>query len=209
MFCPSCGSEERQPIQFCRSCGTNLRAVQTAIQPSDAITASAVTAREEIGRAIASRISSLERAKDLSKVAEEVLPEIEKFLESPEERRLRRIRAGVMTTAIGIGVTLFLVLFSFFAGKDDIPWPVGFVLLFIGLAMVLNGYLFTVPERGSMRAPGDVSPVSDTSQLQNAAPPRLMTPPPSVVDSTTNLLEQQVAGASGTSPASRKRRDTH
>jgi hypothetical protein len=203
MYCPSCGSEERQPIQFCRTCGTNLRAVQTAIQPSDAITASAISAREEIGRAIASRINSLERAKDLSKVAEEVLPEIEKFLESPEERRLRRIRAGVMMTAIGIGATVFLLLFSIVSKEHDIPWPVGFVPLFIGLAMVVNGYLFTVPKGGSAHAAdGQISDLG-TGQIQAPDQPRLMAQPPSVVESTTNLLERQAAGVS------RKRRDTH
>ena len=25
MYCPSCGSEERQLSQFCRACGTDLR----------------------------------------------------------------------------------------------------------------------------------------------------------------------------------------
>jgi hypothetical protein len=198
MYCPSCGSEELQPIQFCRACGTNLRVVKTAIQQPDAITASAVSAREEIGRAIASRISTLERAKDLSKVAEEVLPEIEKFLESPEERRLRRIRNGIMMTSIGVGATLFLLVFSIIA-QEDIPWPVGFVPFFIGLAMLINAWHFTVP-RGQEHGVRTAGPV--TGQLSSAESPRLMTPPPSVVESTTNLLEKQATNAP-------RVRDTH
>lgn len=60
MFCPSCGSEERQVSQFCRACGTDLRAVRATLEKPDAITASAVSARDEIRRAIADRIRELE-----------------------------------------------------------------------------------------------------------------------------------------------------
>ncbi|MEK6288166.1 MAG: zinc ribbon domain-containing protein [Acidobacteriota bacterium] len=79
MFCPNCGSEERQVSQFCRACGTDMRAVRLSLEKPDAITASAVSARDEIGHAIADRIRELKKGSDLSKVAEEVLPEIEKF----------------------------------------------------------------------------------------------------------------------------------
>ena len=57
MFCPSCGSEERQASQFCRACGTDLRAVHMGLERPDSITASAESAREEIGRAVAERDS--------------------------------------------------------------------------------------------------------------------------------------------------------
>jgi len=104
MFCPSCGSEERQASQYCRACGTDLRPVRMTLERPDSITASAITAREEIGRAVAQQIRQVENAKDLKKVAEDVLPQIEKFLESPEEKRLRRMRAGVIVSSIGVGI---------------------------------------------------------------------------------------------------------
>ncbi|HXF38458.1 MAG TPA: zinc ribbon domain-containing protein, partial [Blastocatellia bacterium] len=99
MFCPNCGSEERQVSQFCRACGTDLRVVRVSMEKPDAITASAASARDEIGRAIADRIRELETGDDLKRVAEDVLPQIEKFLESPQQRRLRGIRTGVVTSA--------------------------------------------------------------------------------------------------------------
>src|SRR5438067_5198452 len=117
MFCPSCGSEERQASQFCRACGSDLRAVRLSLERPDSITASAVSAREEIGRAVAQKIREVEDARELKKVAEDVLPEIEKFLESPEEKRLRRMRAGVVISSIGVGVTIVgLVLASVIYG---------------------------------------------------------------------------------------------
>src|SRR6266550_2647904 len=103
MFCPSCGSEERQATQFCRACGLDLRVVRMSIERPDSITASAVSARDEIGRAVAEKIRDVEDAHELKKVAEDVLPQIEKFLESPEEKRLRRMRAGVVVSSIGVG----------------------------------------------------------------------------------------------------------
>src|SRR5260370_40968032 len=92
MFCPSCGSEERQASQFCRACGSDLRAVRVSLERPDSITASAITARQEIGRAIAEKNREGEDAYELKKVAENVLPQIEKILESHEEKRLRRVR---------------------------------------------------------------------------------------------------------------------
>ena len=82
MFCPNCGSEDRQANQFCRSCGADLRVVQIAVSRPDQITASAASARDEIGRANAAKIRETQSVSELGEVAEEVLPEIEKFLES-------------------------------------------------------------------------------------------------------------------------------
>src|SRR5437764_1387601 len=31
MYCPSCGSEERQASQYCRACGTDLRPVRIGL----------------------------------------------------------------------------------------------------------------------------------------------------------------------------------
>lgn len=148
MYCPSCGSEERQASQFCRACGVDLRAVRMTLERPDSITASAVSAREQIGRAIADRIRAIDSSKDLSTVAEEVLPEIEKFLESPEEKRLRRIRAGVVFAAIGLGVTILAVIWSTVASAGDVEATalvagLGAIGFAIGLGLVLNGLLFT------------------------------------------------------------------
>ena len=147
MFCPSCGSEERQPNQFCRACGTDLRNVRFVLERPDKITASAASARDEIGQAIAEKIRELGSARDLKRVAEDVLPQIEKFLESPEQRRLRRFRAGVILSSIGIGITLMSILASL-AEKDILfVAGAGIIVFFIGLAFLINGLLFTIPSK--------------------------------------------------------------
>src|SRR3954462_10814938 len=119
MFCPSCGSEERQASQYCRACGTDLRPVRLSLERPDSITASAVSARDEIGRAVAQKIREVQDARELKKVAEDVLPQIEKFLESYEEKRLRRLRAGVVTATAGLGGAIFAALMSAFLRGPD------------------------------------------------------------------------------------------
>lgn len=152
MFCPSCGSEERQASQFCRACGTDLRAVRVSLERPDSVTASAVSAREEIGRAVAARIREVQDARELKKVAEDVLPEIEKFLESPDEKRLRRIRSGVVVAAAGLGGTFFMAVMSAIAHGADSEKLLGMAGLgvacfLIGIGLIINALFFTKPRR--------------------------------------------------------------
>lgn len=147
MFCPTCGSEERQLIQYCRVCGTDLRVVRAGLQDPDAITTSTLTARDHISRAIAEKIRETHSAKDLKKVVEEVLPEIEKFLETPEEKRLRRIRAGVVFASIGLGTALIFTVLSSLERDFIFFIGLGTVFLFIGLGIILNGLVFTNPRK--------------------------------------------------------------
>src|SRR5215470_12663343 len=115
MFCPNCAAEDRNNSQFCRACGAELHIVRAALERPDAITTSATNAREEIGRAIAAKIKEFRKASDLKRVAEDVLPQVEKFLESPEERRLRHLREGVITAAVGLGAIPGCLLLSWLA----------------------------------------------------------------------------------------------
>lgn len=187
MFCPSCGSEERQASQYCRACGTDLRPVRVSLERPDSITASAVSAREEIGRAVADQIRRVEDARELKKVAEDVLPEIEKFLESPEEKRLRRMRVGVILSSIGVGATIMMVLMSTIARPSDLEGfmagaGAGIVLFFIGLAFLLNAFLFTRPRK-------DVSDHSADARAQNMVDANYATPAQLRGQTTSNLVQ--------------------
>lgn len=196
MFCPSCGSEERQVSQFCRACGTDLRAVRVTLEQPDAITASAISARDEIGRAIADRIRDLKKASDLSKVAEEVLPQIEKFLESPEQRRLRGVRGGIVTSAIGLGACVFFWIWG--QSENDVLFLIGLgvTAFLIGLGLIINALLFTVPKqygpdhslskrRRDMVEDTPERVVLVKGKLATAEP---LSPPPSVTEQTTHHL---------------------
>lgn len=204
MYCPTCGSEERQVSQYCRACGTDLGGVRRGLERPDTITASAVSAREEITRVMTEKIRQLESARDLKQVAEDILPEIEQFLESPEEKRLRRVRAGVVTAASGLGGALLIFLISLNA-HDLIPFiSLGVVTFLIGLGLVINGLAFTIPRKRIADRSEDAksqreleaqsaypaSQLSDGSQTTNdlLSPDSRIAAPSSVTEHTTHHL---------------------
>lgn len=197
MYCPGCGSEERQLSQFCRACGTDLRAVRVSLERPDEITASAVSAREQIGLALAERIRETETSRDLQRVAEDVLPQIEKFLESPEEKRLRRIRIGVVTASIGLGATILAVILSSFVDKGAIPLVgAGIVAFMIGLGLLINGLAFTIPRRERLDRSSEAETQSNLDQQQattarslSPSPGTTGVPAPSVTEHTTHQLK--------------------
>lgn len=199
MFCPGCGIEERSANQFCRACGADLRRVRGAIESPDQITASAVSARDEIGRSIATRIGELKGASEWSTFAEEVLPEIEKFIESPEEKRLRRLRAGTLLASIGLGVAGGVAILSavMYLRDTDLVFLLGLggiVCFFIGFGILLNGLLFSVPKK---RLPNrstnaslqrELDDASDTNELRLPARPASFA---SVTEHTTKHLQEK------------------
>ena len=196
MFCPGCGLEERQSNQFCRACGTDLRPVRSALERPDNITASAASARDEIGRAVAQKIRETTSTKELAKVAEDVLPEIEKFLESPAEKRMRRIRVGTLISLIGLGVTIAFTLLGIFLKENDMfkAAGLGMVCFFIGLSFFINGLLFTVPPKSLE----DKSEDADRQLELDAQTNELVLPEPqgqglftSVTEHTTQHLKEK------------------
>jgi hypothetical protein len=200
MFCPGCGSEERQTNQFCRACGTDLRAVRVSLEHPDSITASAVSAREEIGRAVAHQIRQVEDARELKKVAEDVLPQIEKFLESPEEKRLRRMRVGIIISTIGLGATMGMLIMSVFAQAADkegfmLASGLGVVTFFIGLGFLLNALFFTRPRKdvtdrsADARAQNAMDAGYAQSQIRSPTTSNLVPPVASVTENTTLHLK--------------------
>ena len=206
MYCPACGSEERQLSQYCRACGTDLRVVRRGLERPDTITASAVSAREQISQAMAEKIREMEGSRELKQVAEDVLPQLEKFLESPEEKRLRRVRAGVVTAAIGLGGALLIFLMSL-NSHDLIPFiALGVITFLIGLGLVINGLAFTIPRKSladrsdEARAQEELESLMQNShsvnqlsaQPTNDLPGRAdrMVARPSVTEHTTHQLKQ-------------------
>ena len=166
MYCPSCGSEERQLSQFCRACGTDLRIVRNSLENPDAVTQSAISAREHIGMAVADKIRQMSSAKDLERVAEDVLPHFEKFLESPEEKRLRRIRSGIITAAMGLAASI-VVLVMALENSQVFPYITpAFITFLVGVGVIVNGLLFTLPRKS---LPGDAYDALSQKVLDSGA----------------------------------------
>lgn len=186
MYCPDCGLEEIQSNQFCRACGTDLRRVRVVLESPDSITASAVSARDEIGRAVAAKIRETQYTYELKKVAEDVLPEIEKFLESPEERRLRRMRVGMILSSVGFGVALAFTLISILVDKGlFVLAGMGLTTFFVGLGFILNGILLTVPKKGLLDKSSDAESQRELDMAAGSPPDLALPQPASVFSSVT------------------------
>ena len=140
MFCPQCGSSQSDELKFCKSCGANLQAVRLA---------AAVRGNE------ADKF-------DWSKtwVAEMFLSESERKRRNeamermrgitPEVKRYNEIKAGVITSCVGLGVMIFLAVFMqgiILSGQNSTGdneilsrvWIAGIIPFFVGLALIING----------------------------------------------------------------------
>lgn len=198
MFCPNCGAEDQKQSQFCRACGIELRIVRTALQRSDTITNSAATARDEIGQAIAAKIKELESADDLKQVVEDVLPQVEKFLESPEERRLRHLHQGILTTATGLGIMLFCLVMSFISHRHDgemligIGGGGGIITFLVGLGLVVNARWLTALPKRAEQSQGISNHIISEGMMTDPLPqdPSSISPSKaeSVIEGTTRQL---------------------
>ena len=195
MFCPSCGSEERQANQFCRACGTDLRAVRVGLERPDSITASAESAREEIGRAVAEKIREMNDPQTIERFTHAVLPKVEKFLESPEEKRQRRLRSGTIATMIGlilaVPAVVILVNINDIDGKIYLGGLAGLAMIILatGLGLLINGLLFSKSRAG-------VKDKSEEARLQSLldagySPPAVTVSAPAALraQTTSNLVE--------------------
>lgn len=193
MFCPGCGAEDIQNSQYCRSCGMSIRQVRTLLERPDSVTESAVGAREEIGKAIANRIQQLNTARELKRVVENVLPEVEKFLESPEERRLRTIRSGVITAAVGLALVIVMTyLGPQYRFLPPFALPGGVVTLLVGIGMVINGLLFTVVRKRMPEVEKyDTGKLSQTTGAFQPPVQQGYFAPPSVTEHTTRQLPEE------------------
>jgi len=153
MYCPGCGAREDQLIQYCRTCGTDLRAVRNGLERPDLDVASIASAREEVARATAAKIKEGQWWQ-----VGALVPEVEKLFESPGERRLRlhrldeeqrlqRIRAGTITASVGLGLVVLFLVLSLAEEKAFFLVGPSLLVFLIGLGVVINGLWFTVPKQ--------------------------------------------------------------
>jgi hypothetical protein len=204
MFCPGCGLNEERAVQFCRACGADLRAVRETLEQPEAPEPTVTAAREEIARAIAARIKEGQWWQVGS-----LAPEAQKLFESPrerrerlrrhdEEQRLARLRSGTITAAVGLGLIMLFQLLRIMDDRAVILVGPSILVLLIGISVIVNGLLFTVPKSSKAldSAPDDSAPPRTgdniTSELDapraelDAAGPSFI--PASVTEHTTRHL---------------------
>jgi hypothetical protein len=132
MFCPQCGINQTEELKFCKSCGANLHAVRQA-----------VTTRETGEKFDGSKTWTAE-IEDAQKKRRR------KRGQTAEEKRYDEIKAGVITSCVGIGVMIFLFILMqgiILSGQNPPGdaeilsriWVAGVIPFFIGLGLIFNG----------------------------------------------------------------------
>lgn len=137
MFCPQCGTGQSADLKFCKSCGVNLSAVRQAVTTRDTAqqfdwsktwVAEILMSREEQERRKREREGGL----------------------YAEYLRSKEIKAGVITSFVGIGVMIFLFVLMqgiILSGQNPPSdnailsriWVAGMIPFFVGLGLLVNG----------------------------------------------------------------------
>ena len=162
MYCPQCGTESGSGLQYCRSCGANLKVVGKALTLSEAI------ARSDRGPL--PKIKEMVKSFKVEHVTDEVSRALDRMntailqtsatgiggpswwqrhKKTAEERREKHIVKGTVSLFTGVGLTIFLYYFSaalILKLPPDvvsrIPFelePVVRILWLLGLIPVLSG----------------------------------------------------------------------
>jgi len=127
------------------------------------------------------------------------LPRLEEFLESPEEMRLRRLRAGVITALVGLGVTLAL-LWASRQSEDLLPFvALGMITFFVGFGVFINGLFLTVPRKTLANNSAEAESQKELeSQIQNLTPANQLRPFVPTTNDLTTSFDQRVGRTSVT-----------
>ena len=138
MLCPRCGTNQSDKMKFCKVCGANLEAVRQALENPDAMTKfdwddTWVAEMFRSGQAAELRRLQMERQLGMT----------------PEAKRYNEIKAGVITSSVGVGLAIFLFVFmQGLIGAGVAPhaasilgslWIAGVIPFLVGVALMLNG----------------------------------------------------------------------
>lgn len=190
MLCPRCGGNQSDDVKFCTSCGANLQAVRDVLAGRE----------PENFNWNDTWLASMFRS---GEIAEQRKLEMERRLGiTPEVKRYNEIKAGVITSSVGIAVAIFLFVFmQGIAAKVDPQeaqilirlWVAGAIPFFVGLALIINGMVVSkkqaeIMERELNRSKNLEDPNPAPRTLRPADTNEFIPTHFSVTDSTTRHL---------------------
>lgn len=193
MFCPQCGNKQGDELRFCNLCGANLFAVRQVVSTRE------TDEKFDRGKTWAAEmfLSESERKRRLGE------RERERGL-TPEMKRYNEIKAGVITSFVGVGVSLFLyVIGPAIANSGQNPpgdaeiirniWVAGVIPFMIGLALIFNGLFISKKQVELARREREAGPDALGSQAERQPLPaadtsEFITPGYSVTEGTTKHL---------------------
>lgn len=190
MICPRCNSNQTDDVKFCTVCGANLLAVRQALDVREAEDFD--WSKTWLAEMFMSHAEQKRR-----RAAIEVASGL-----TPEVKRYNEIKAGVITTSVGIALILFLFIFmqglvlnsgvtSDAAVILTRLWAVGLIPFFVGVALIVNGVVVSKKLVEIANRDKDVKSVGEGVEpqaLRAANTNEFLSTPFSVTDQTTKHL---------------------
>lgn len=191
MLCPRCSSNQSDDLKFCKTCGANLEAVRIALENPDAIKRfdwndTWLAEMFRSGQAQEMRKRELERQMGIT----------------PTVKRYEEIKAGVITSSVGVGLAIFLFVFMQGLLGSVSPqaaqiitrlWIAGVIPFFVGMALIINGLVVSkrlaeIQEREDARSKALGGEKSEARSLKEAETNEFIPTGFSVTEQTTRHL---------------------
>jgi hypothetical protein len=187
MFCPQCGNNQSDDVKFCKSCGANLFAVRQVVATRDA------GGKFDWSKTWVAEMMLSEGEREKRKEELERQRGI-----APESRSHKEIKAGVITTSVGVGLAVFLYVFMqgiILGGNtphdaDEILsrlWIVGVIPFCVGLGLLINGLFVRSAGQGPTK-PGAFERDAQPLLLPPGDNSEFTPSPSSVTEHTTRQL---------------------
>ena len=196
MFCPRCGSTENEGLRFCKSCGANLQAVMQVVDTRE------TEQKRERSKPWFAEMAIYDAE---SKTRQEELDHRRGL--TPEVTRYNEIKAGVITSSVGVGVAVFLYVFmqglilsgNVSGNTAEILsrlWVVGIIPFVVGLALLLNGAIVSkklaeVVRQAAQPAPRTEEKETNPLELRSADTTEFIPTNYSVTEDETRLLRNR------------------
>ncbi|MCA1567317.1 MAG: zinc ribbon domain-containing protein [Acidobacteria bacterium] len=177
MFCPQCGANQGEELKFCNLCGANLQAVRHAV-----VTGERGEKFDWSKTWVAEMFLSEEERKRRAHLLEHERGE------TAEIKRYKEIKAGVITSCVGLGASIFLFFFMrgiILSGQNPPGdneilgriWIVGVIPFLIGLGIMINGIFVSkkIVEVVRRESLSKADPAALTGQ-ETDAEPRFLNP---------------------------------
>ena len=194
MLCPRCGTNQSDEMKFCKVCGANLEAVRQALTSPEAAKKfdwSDTWLAEMFRSGQAAELHKLEMERQLG-----ITPEVKRYIV---------IKAGVITSSVGLGVAIFLYIFMQGLLGNVTPqaaeilsrvWIAGAIPFFIGMALIINGVVVSKKmaevQRSEMEKGKDLGgAVGDPRSLRPADTNEFIPTGFSVTEQTTRHLASE------------------
>jgi len=219
MYCPQCGTESSEGLQYCRSCGANLKVIGKAVSLSEAI------ARSDRGplpklKEMMKNLNVEHVSDDIARALDRMNQEIVRSSDDPKPKRIRGRRrksaaerrekhftTGAVSFFGGIGFVIFLYYFTGalvlklppdFVAKVPFEiepvvrmlWLVGLMPILSGVGHLVAGLLVRPDPPVEVEVPTAAPKLTEREPLASAAPV-------SVTERTTNLLAHEMQNREG------------